>query len=80
MKNKSTMAVAIGAALTFALAGVLWVLPAEPETTTIPFPKVVVAPEDLGRLESEAYKVCAAYDNLDLSGMVAMCKLVHYQG
>jgi hypothetical protein len=48
-------------------------------STSNPWPYPVIMPEDIGRLESEVYKVCEQYANLDLSGMVQLCKRVGYQ-
>jgi len=51
----------------------------ESTPTLSAFPYVAQMPEDIGRLESEVYKVCEQYASLDLSGMVNLCKRVGYQ-
>lgn len=49
----------------------------QPPTLKVSYPTVM--PEDLGRLESEIYDICKEYANLDLSGMVNLCKRVGFQ-
>jgi hypothetical protein len=60
-----------------------WVLltpdPVPVPAVTKPFPLIAQMPEDIGRLEAEVYSVCSMYANLDLSGMVDLCKRMGFQ-
>jgi len=49
----------------------------EPRPSQVYYPTMM--PEDIGRLESEVYKVCEQYADLDLSGMAPLCKRVGFQ-
>jgi hypothetical protein len=74
------LVIGLAAAFAYLISMAIYVSGVESKPAVLsPLTTTSTMPEDTDRLESEAYKVCQQYANLDLSGMVKMCKMVGYQ-